>query len=98
MSNEAIEILVVGTFNAKVTAANVVDGLIVHHEAAVRVLESGMSSQDRVVWLNHRCGNLWSWIDTEFELALLAIVNRQSFHEKRTEPGTSTTSKRVEDE
>jgi len=75
LRNEAVQVFVVWSLNPEVASAYVVDSFIVHHEAAVRVLESGVGSQNGVVWLNHRGSNLWSWIDTELELALLAIVH-----------------------
>jgi hypothetical protein len=38
LSNQAIEVLVVGTLKTQVGTANIVDGLIVHHEGAIGVL------------------------------------------------------------
>jgi len=98
LRNEAVQVFVVWSLNTEVASAYVVDGFIVHHEAAVRVLESGVGSQNGVVRLNHRGGNLWSWVDTELELALLAIVDGQTFHQQGTEPRYSSTTEEVEDE
>lgn len=98
LGDQAVQVLVVGALNAQVAAANVVDCLVVDHEGAVTVLESGVGSQDGVVWLDHGGGDLWCWVDTELKLALLAVVDRQTLHEESTETGTSTTTEAVEDE
>ena len=39
LSDQAVQVLIVGSFNVEVLAADVVDGLVVDHEAAVGVLE-----------------------------------------------------------
>ena len=98
MSNEAVQVLVVGTLDAEVATTDIVDGLIVDHEAAVGVLKSGVSSQDRVVRLDNRSCDLRSRIDAELELALLAILDRETLHQQGTEARSSTTTKGVEDE
>ena len=41
---------------------------------------------------------LRSRVDGEFELGLLAVVDREPLHEEGGEAGTSTTTERVEDE
>jgi hypothetical protein len=96
LCNQAVEVLVARTLNAKITTADVVDGLVVDHEAAVGVLESGVGGQDGVVWLNNGCGDLGCWVDTELQLALLAIVNGQTLHEQSSEARPSSTAERVE--
>ena len=98
LSNETVEILVVGALNVQVAPADVVDGFIVDHEAAIRVFEGGVGRQDGIVWLHHSGGNLRGRIDTEFQLALLAVVDRQTLHEKRTEARSSSTAKGMEDQ
>ena len=98
LGNQAVKVLVVGALKTQVATANVVDGLVVDHEGAVGVLEGGVGGEDGVVWFNNRGGNLWRWVDTEFQLALLAIVDRQALHQKSSKTGTSSTTKGVEDE
>ena len=98
MSDETVQVLVVGALNIQVAAADVVDGFIVDHEAAVRVFESGVGGQDGIVWLDHSGGNLRGRVDAEFQLALLAIVDGQTLHEKRTKARPSSTAKGVEDQ
>ena len=39
------------------------------------MLESGVRSENGVVWLDDRCSDLRGRVDTEFEFALLAIVH-----------------------
>ena len=42
--------------------------------------------------------HLRSWVDAELKLRLLAIVNRQPLHEKRSEPRPGATTEGVEDQ
>jgi len=62
------------------------------------VLKGSVGGEDGVVWLNNGCGNLGSWVDTELELALLAVVDGQTLHQQGTETGTSSSTEGVEDE
>lgn len=98
LSDQAVQVLVAGALNAEVAAANVVDGLVVDHEAAVGVLQGGVSGQDGVVGLNNGGGVLGSRVDAEFQLRLLAIVHRETLHQQSTKTGTGTTTERVEDQ
>lgn len=98
LCNQTVEVLVVGTLDAEISAANVVDSLVVNHEAAVGVLKSGMGSQDGVVWLDNGCGDLGCWVDAELQLALLAIIDGQTLHEQSSKARSSSTTERVKDE
>jgi hypothetical protein len=98
LSDETVQVLVVGALDTEVPAADVVDSLVVNHEAAVRVLEGGVGGEDRVVGLDDRGGDLRGGVDTELELALLAVVDGQALHEEGTETGTCTATEGVEDE
>jgi hypothetical protein len=62
------------------------------------VLEGGVRGQDRVVWLDDSGGDLRGWVNSEFELGFFAVVDGESLHEQRSESGSGTTTKRVEDE
>ena len=55
LRDDPVEIGVGGAFDVEIPSADVVDGLVVDHEGAVRVLERGVRRQDRVVRLHH-CG------------------------------------------
>lgn len=72
--------------------------LVVDHERTVRVFQSGVGSQDRVVRLDDRGGHLGSGVDGELELALLSVIRAQPLQQQTSETGTGTTSERVEDE
>ncbi|CAB1353872.1 unnamed protein product, partial [Coregonus sp. 'balchen'] len=98
LANQPVKISVGGTLNIKVPTADVIDGLIVYHESTIRMLQCGVGGQDGVVRLNNSCGHLWSWVDGELKLGLLAIVNRQAFHQQGGETRTGATSKAVEDQ
>ena len=67
MTNEPVQIGVGWPLNIQVATADVIDGLVVNHEGAVRVLQCGVSSQDRVVRLNNSSGNLRCRVDREFK-------------------------------
>ena len=98
LSNQAIKVDVVRALETEVSAANVVDGLVVDHEGAVGVLECGVGGKDGVVRLNHGGGSLGSRVNTELQLALLAVVDREALHQQSTETGSGTTTKGVEDQ
>lgn len=97
LSDQAVQVLVVRALKAKVSAANIVDSLVVNHERAVGVLEGGVGCKDRVIRLNNGGGSLGRWVNAEFKLDLLAKVNGQTLHEESTESRTSSTTERVED-
>jgi len=98
LSDQTVQVLVVGTLNAEVAAADVVDGLVVDHEGAVGVLKGGVGGEDGVVGLDNGGGDLRGGVDAELELALLAVVDGETLHEEGTETGTGTTTEGVEDE
>lgn len=98
LSDQTVQVLVVGALDAEVATADVVDGLVVDHEGAVAVLESGVGGEDGVVWLNDGGGDLRSRVDAELELALLAVVDGETLHEESTETRAGTTTEGVEDE
>ena len=98
LTNQTIQIGVGGSLNVQVPAADVVDGLIVHHEGAVGVLQGGVGGEDGVVRLNHRSGHLGSRVDGELQLGLLAVVHGETLHQQRSESGSSSSSEGVEDE
>ena len=58
LADQPVQVGVGGTLNVEVTAADVVDGLIVDHEGTVRVLQGGMGGQDGVVGFNNSGGDL----------------------------------------
>lgn len=98
LSDQTVEVDVVGALEAEVATADVVDGLIVNHEGAVGVLQGGVGGQDGVVWLDDGGGGLGSRVDAELQLALLAVVDGQALHQQGTETRSSATAERVEDQ
>ena len=98
LTNETVQVGVGGALNVQVPAANVVDGFIVNHECAVGVFQSSVSSQDGVVGFNNGSRDLGGWVDGKFKLGLLAVVNRETFHQEGGETRSSATTKGVEDE
>ena len=96
LSDQAVQVLKVGTLHAEVAPADVVDGLVVDHERAVGMLESGVRGQDRVVRLDDRGSCLRRWVDAELELALFAVVNRQTLHQQGAKSRASSATERVE--
>merc|ERR1719443_695549 len=98
LRDEAIEVCVRGPLDVQVPPANVVDGLVVHHEGTVRMLQGGMGTQGRVVGLHNGSCNLGSGVDGEFELGFLPIVHRKTLHQERSETRASSTSKGMENE
>lgn len=98
LRDETVQVLVVGTLETKVSAADIIDSLVVDHEGTVRVLQRGVCGEDRVVWLDNRSSSLRGWVDTELQLDFLAKVDRKTLHEESTETRTSSTTEGVEDE
>lgn len=62
------------------------------------MLKGGVCGKDGVVWLDNGCGSLGRGINTELQLALLAVVDRQTLHQESAKTGTSTTAERVKHE
>ena len=58
LADQAVQVGVRWSFHVKVASADVVDGLVVHHEGAVGVLQGGVGGQDCIVRLHHCCRNL----------------------------------------
>ena len=78
LADQTVEVGVGGALDVKVAATDVVDGLVVHHECAVRVLQCGVGGEDRVVRLHHSSGNLGCRVDGKLQLRLLAVVEGET--------------------
>jgi hypothetical protein len=98
LGDQSVQVGVGWTFNVQVSAADIVDGFVINHEGTVGVFQSGVASQDRVVWLDNSGGNLWGWVDSEFQFGFLAVVNGETFHQKGSETRSSSSTERVEDQ
>ena len=98
LPNQPVQVGVGWPLNVQVTTADIVDGFVVDHESTVRVLQGGVGGQNGVVGLNNSSGHLGSWVDGKLQLGLLAVIDGQPLHEKRSESGSGATSKAVEDQ
>jgi hypothetical protein len=98
LSNEAVEVLIVGTGDVQAATADVIDGFVVDEERAVRVLDGAVCRQNSVVRLHNRCRDARRGIDGEFKLALLAVIGRETLKEQSTKPRSGSTAEGVEDE
>ena len=58
LCDESVEVGVGGALNTEVVLAEIVDGLVVHQEGNIRVLQCCVGEQDRVVRLHYRRGDL----------------------------------------
>ena len=98
LRDESVQVGVGGSLNVEVSAADIVDGLVVEHDGDIGVLEKGVGGQDGVVWLNNGGGDLRGWVDGETELGLLAVIDGESLEEERSKTGSSATTDGVEHE
>jgi len=98
LSDQPVQVGVGWSLDVEVSSADIVDGFVIDHEGAVRVLQGGVGGKDRVVWLDDSGGDLWGWVDSEFKLGFFAVVNGKSFHQEGGESGSGTTTEGVEDE
>ena len=55
LTNQTIEIGVSRSLDVQVTTADVIDGLVVHHESTIRVFQCGVSGQNGVVGFHDCC-------------------------------------------
>merc|ERR1739836_255871 len=77
LADQPVEVGVGWPLNVQVPPADVVDRLVVHHERAIAVLQGGVRTQCRVVWLHHSRGHLGCGVDGKLQLRLLAIIHRE---------------------
>ena len=98
LRDQSVQVGVRGSLNVEVSAANIVDGLVVEHDSDVGVLEEGVGGQHRVVWLDNSGGYLGRGVDRETELGFLTVVNGKSLEEERSKTGAGTTTDGLEDE
>ena len=58
LTHQSVQVGVGRSLDVQVSSADIVDGLVVDHEGAVRVLQGSMGGQDRVVWFYDSSGDL----------------------------------------
>jgi hypothetical protein len=98
LSNQAVEMLIVGTRDVQAATADIIDSFVVNEEGAVGVLDGAVGRENGVVGLDDGGRDAGSGIHGELELALLAVVGRETLEEERTEARSCTATERVEDE
>jgi hypothetical protein len=98
LSNQTIQVGVSRPLNIEVATADIVKSFVVKAESAVSVLQKGVGREHRVVRLDNGSRDLRTGGDSEGELGLAAIVDRETLQKKRSKTGTSTSSSGVEDE
>ena len=98
LPDQPIEVSVSGALNVQVSATDIVDCLVVDHEGTVRVLQSGVGGEDGVVRLHHGRRHLGGGVDGKLQLGFLAVVDRETLHEKRSKSRAGAASERMEDE
>ena len=96
LTDQSVQVAIRWALNIQVPAADVINSLVVNHEGTVRVFKGGVGGEDGIVGFNNSCSNLRSRIHREFKLGLLTIINRQSFHEKRSKTRSSATTEGME--
>jgi hypothetical protein len=98
LSNQAVQMLIVGARDVQAATADIVDSFIVDEEGAVGVLDGAVGREDGVVGLDYGSRDARSGIHGKLELALLAVIGRETLEEERTEARSCTATERVEDE
>lgn len=98
LSDQTVQVVVVRPGDVQVALADIVDSLVVDQKRAVRVLDGAVRGEDGVVGLDHGRGNARCRVDGELELALLAVLGRETFEQQGTETRAGTTTERVENQ
>lgn len=87
-----------GPGEIKISAANVVDGLIVDEKGAVGVFDGAMGGEDGVIRLDDGRVDTRGGIDGKLELCLLAVLGSQAFKEEGSEAGAGAAAKGIENQ
>ena len=98
MSDQTIQIGVRWAFNVQIAAADVVKGFVVDHKGNVGVFQNTVLAQDGIVRFDDGGGNLWGWVDGEFNFGFSAVIDGKTLQQESTETGPSTTTKGVVDD
>ncbi|GIL73334.1 hypothetical protein Vretifemale_3527, partial [Volvox reticuliferus] len=98
LSNQAVQVGVGRALDVEAAAANVINSLVVEHDRHIGVLQQGVGRQDGVVWLNNSRRHLGRRVDSEAQLGLLAVVDRQALQQQRAKARASAATNSVENE
>merc|ERR1719428_844054 len=83
LGDETVEVGVGRALDSEVTAADIIQGLVIDHESNVTVFHHSVCAKDGVVRLDDRCADLGRGIDGELDLGFLSVVNGEALEEKR---------------
>jgi hypothetical protein len=97
LGNESVQVGVGRSLDVQVSAAHVVQGLVIKTESTVGMLKKRMGRQDVVVGLHNSSGHLGGRGHGERKLGLAAVVDGKSLQKKRSKTGSGTSTSGVED-
>ncbi|KAF4374688.1 hypothetical protein F8388_020209 [Cannabis sativa] len=80
------------------STADIVDGFVIEKHGHIGVFKKGVSRQNTVVRLHHRCGDLWRRVNGETQLRFLSVVNGETLQQKGSEPRSGTSTDGIEDQ
>ena len=83
LGDQSVQVGVGGSLDVEVSAADIVDGLVVEHDGDIGVLKEGVSGEHGVVGLNNSGGDLGGGVHGEAELGLLTVIDGESLEEER---------------
>jgi hypothetical protein len=98
LGNQAVQVLIGGSGDVQISAADIVHSLVVYQESTVGVFNGAVCRQNCIVWLNDSSGDTWGGVDGELKLRLLAILGGKTFKKESTKARSSTTTKGVENQ
>jgi hypothetical protein len=98
LGNQPVQVGVSWALNVEVTAAHIVESLVIKAEGDISVLKESVGRKDRVVWLDDSSGDLWGRRHSEGELGLAAVIYGETLKEESTKTRSGTTTSGVEHE
>ena len=97
LRNQSIQMLKRRSWDIEVATTDIVDGLVVDQECAVRVFDGGVRGEDSVVGFYDGGGDAGGGVDGEFEFGFLAVVGGEALEEEGAEAGSGAAAEGVED-
>ena len=79
LSNQAVQVFIIGPRNVQVTTADVIDCFVVDQKCAIGVFDGAVCRKHSVIGFDDGSRDPRGWIDDEFELRLLAVVGGEAF-------------------
>merc|ERR1712157_16255 len=53
LSDQSVQVGVSGSFNIQISSADIIDSFVIDHKSNIRVFQSGVGGQDRIIRFNH---------------------------------------------